>query len=424
MENYHPRIIDSILKEKLKSKGGVVIDGPKWCGKTTTAMQIAKSILRMDDPIKRENNILMSSINPQYLLDGPTPRLIDEWQIAPKLWDAARYEIDTRGKEGQFILTGSATPTETKEITHSGTGRFTWLTMRTMSLFESGESNGNVSLNSLFENPQNIYGINSIDLNKIAFLICRGGWPHSISMKDKIALLQAPDYYKAVVRTDINRVDGISKNPNRVIRLMRALSRNQGAPVTIATLKKDIALNDASSLDEDTILSYLNALKKIFVIEDMPAWKPNLRSQTAIRTSDTRYFSEPSIATSALGIGPSDLINDLHTMGMMFETLCVRDLRIYAESLNGNVYHYRDKSGLECDAVIHLKNGKYGLVEIKLGGDTYIEEGARSLKRLADKIDVNKMPYPSFSMVLTGVGDFAYKRPDGIFVVPIGCLRN
>jgi len=424
MKEYKARIVDDMLKDKLESKGAVVIEGPKWCGKTTTAMQVAGSILRMDEPSKRETNIQMSEIDPGRLLKGNVPRLIDEWQIAPKLWDAARYEVDTRGEEGQFILTGSAVPIESREITHSGTGRFTWLMMKPMSLFESGDSTGEVSLNQLFGNPSVIDGMNNLSIEKLAFLICRGGWPHAVGMKEKPALLQAEDYYEAVIKSDINRADGVSKNPERVKRLMRSFARNQGTQISNTMLRDDIISNDTESLNEDTIASYINALKNIFVVEDMPAWNPNLRSKTSIRTSDTRYYVDPSIAVAALGIGPKDLINDLNTMGLLFETLCVRDLRVYAESIGGNVLHYRDKSGLECDTVIHLKNGRYGLVEIKLGGQTFIEDAAENLKSLSNKIDTSKMPAPSFLMIVIGIGEFAYKREDGIFIVPIGCLKN
>ena len=424
MKEYRARIVDDMLKDKLESKGAVVIEGPKWCGKTTTAMQVAGSILRMDEPSKRETNIQMSEIDPGRLLKGKAPRLIDEWQIAPKLWDAARYEVDTRGEEGQFILTGSAVPIESREITHSGTGRFTWLMMRPMSLFESGDSTGEVSLNQLFENPNVIDGMNNLSIEKLAFLICRGGWPHAVGMKEKPALLQAEDYYEAVIKSDINRADGVSKNPERVKRLMRSFARNQGTQISNTMLRDDIISNDTESLNEDTIASYINALKNIFVVEDMPSWNPNLRSKTSIRTSDTRYYVDPSIAVAALGIGPKDLINDLNTMGLLFETLCVRDLRVYAESIGGNVLHYRDKSGLECDTVIHLKNGRYGLVEIKLGGQKFIEDAAENLKSLSNKIDTSKMPAPSFLMIVIGIGEFAYKREDGIFIVPIGCLKN
>ncbi len=424
MKNYRKRIADDILKRKLEGKGAVLIEGPKWCGKTTTAEQLAASILYMDDPERKEQNIAMSQLNPKQLLTGATPKLIDEWQLAPKLWDAIRFEVDHRGELGQFILTGSAVPVETKDITHSGTGRFTWLTMRPMSLYESGDSSGQVSLKALFDGVNDIVGESSISLERLAFLICRGGWPQTIDMRDEIALDQAFDYYDAVVRSDINRADHVQKNPERVKLLMRSYARNQGSQTSNTMIAQDIAANDGSSLNEETVASYLNALRKIFVVEDMPAWNPNLRSKTAIRTSNTRYYVDPSIAAAALGIGPGDLINDLKTFGFLFETLCVRDLRVFANALNGEVYHYRDKDGQQCDAVIHLRNGKYGLIEIKLGGDNLIEEGAENLKAMQAKIDTEKMKNPTFLMVLTGIGDYAYRRHDGIYVIPVGCLKN
>ena len=424
MKSYRNRIADTILKRKLEGKGAVVIEGPKWCGKTTTAEQIAKSVLYMDDPANKAQNITISETNPKQLLRGETPRLIDEWQIAPKLWDTIRFEVDHRGELGQFVLTGSAVPADTHEITHSGTGRFTWLMMRPMSLYESGESNGTVSLKEMFEENEKIEGYADLTFERLAFVVCRGGWPQAIDMRDEIALDQAIDYYTAVVHSDINRADNIEKNPERVKRLMRSYARNQGSQVPNTVLVKDVANNDETSINEETVATYLKALRKIFVIEDMPAWNPNLRSKTAIRSSDTRYYIDPSIAVAALGLGPDDLISDLHTFGFLFETLCIRDLRIYADSISGEVYHYRDKDGQECDAVIHLRNGKYGLIEIKLGGDTLIEEGARNLKAMEAKIDTDKMNTPSFLMVLTGVGNYAYRRKDGVFVVPISSLKN
>ena len=424
MKKYRKRIADEILARKLEGKGAVLIEGPKWCGKTTTAEQIASSILYMDEPEKKEQNIAMSELNPKRLLKGATPRLIDEWQIAPKLWDAIRFEVDHRGELGQFVLTGSAVPADTKEITHSGTGRFTWLTMRPMSLYESGDSSGEVSLKTLFDGVTEIDGASDLDIDRLAFLVCRGGWHQAVDMRDEIALDQAMDYYDAVVRSDINRADDVQKNPEKVRRLMRSYARNQGSQVPNTVLAQDVSANDEAFMSDDTVASYVSALQKIFVVEDMPAWNPNLRSKTAIRSSDTRYYIDPSIAAAALGIGPNDLVNDLKTFGFLFETLCIRDLRVFADALNGEVYHYRDKDGQECDAVIHLKNGKYGLIEIKLGGDKLIEEGAKSLKAMEAKIDTDKMNAPSFLMVLIGIGDYAYRRQDGVYVVPIGCLKN
>ena len=424
MKKYRNRVVDSILQEKLEGKGAVLIEGPKWCGKTTTAEQIAKSVLYMDDPQSKEQNVNMAALNPKRLLSGETPRLIDEWQIAPKLWDAIRFEVDHRDDLGQFVLTGSAVPPDTKEITHSGTGRFSWLMMRPMSLYESGESTGEVSLSRLFEGKGEVDGESKLDLERIAFLICRGGWPRSIDMRDKIALNQAIDYYDAVVHSDINRADGVEKNPERVKRLMRSLARNQGQQIANTAIAADIAINDESTINQETVAGYISALKKIFVVEDMPAWNPNLRSKSAIRTSDTRYFVDASIAAAALGIGPNDLINDLNTMGFLFETMCVRDLRVYAEALGGSVYHFRNKAGLECDAVVHLRNGSYGLIEIKLGGEKLIREGVETLTSLTESIDTSKMKEPAFRMILTAADQYAYRREDGIFIVPVGCLKD
>ena len=423
-KEYMNRICDQVLQDKLEAKGAVLIKGAKWCGKTTTAEHVARSVIYMEDPAKKQQYLQMADINPSQLLKGEVPRLIDEWQLAPKLWDAVRFEVDQRDDFGQFILTGSAVPPESAQISHTGTGRITSLTMRTMSLFESGDSDGSVSLRALFSSEHNISGSCDHTLNDIAFLICRGGWPKSIGKSKKVALAQAPDYLDAVIESDISRVDGINRNEQRVRLLMRSYARNQGAQVSNAALKADMDANDSQTLDEDTVLSYVNALKKIFVVEDLPAWNPNLRSKTVVRTSDTRYFVDPSIATAALGIYPKDLMNDLNTFGLMFETMCIRDLRIYADALGGQLYHYRDKSGLECDAVIHLNNGDYGLIEIKLGGNTLIEHGAKTMKELADKIDTTRMQEPSFLMVLSGTDSYAYQRKDGVYVVPIGCLKD
>ena len=424
MNKYRKRIADAILARKLEGKGAVLIEGPKWCGKTTTAERIAASVLYMDDPEKKEQNISMSELNPKRLLKGEPPRLIDEWQLAPRLWDAIRFEVDHRSELGQFLLTGSAVPADTREITHSGTGRFTWLTMRPLSLYESGDSTGDVSLKELFNGNDRIDGETNITIERLAFLACRGGWPQAVDMREEIALDQAMDYFDAVVRSDINRADNVQKNPEKVRRLMRSYARNQGSQVPNTVLAQDVSANDDESISDDTVASYLNDLRRIFVVQDMPAWNPNLRSKTAIRSSDTRYYVDPSIATAALGIGPNDLINDLQTFGVIFETLCIRDLRVFTDALNGQVYHYRDKDGQECDAVVHLRNGQYGLIEIKLGGDKLIEEGANSLKSMESKIDTDKMKAPSFLMVLTGLGDYPYRRKDGVYVVPIGCLKN
>ena len=427
MDGYRHRIMDSLLERKLQAKGAVLIEGPKWCGKTTTAEEIAASkVLLARADVKGSFKSLLE-IDMDVALSGDTPMLIDEWQTVPKLWDAVRYAVDHRRKMGQFILTGSAVPDKDaeEEREHSGTGRFAWLTMRPMTLFESGESNGRVSLGSLFDAPERILEKNELKLQDVAFLICRGGWPMAVGLSEEAALEQAFDYYDAVTKEDVTKVDGVKRTSERVQRLMRAYARHQGTQASIATLREDLKDNEVAAFDDGTISSYLDALRKIFVVEDMPAWNPNLRSKTAIRTADTRYFVDPSIATAALGLGPADLMGDLKTTGFLFEAMCVRDLRVFAEALNGKVYHYRDKSGLECDAVVHLRNGQYGLVEIKLGGETLIEEGVKTLISLSSQIDTTHMKAPAFKMVLTATGEYAYRRPeDGVYVVPIGCLKQ
>lgn len=425
--NYRPRIADKLLENKLKGMGAVLVEGAKWCGKTTTGEQHAASMLYMDNPKDRTSNIQMVKINPDFLLKGATPRLIDEWQIAPELWDAVRFAVDHRDEDGQFILTGSVTPLsdeDDEKIHHSGVGRIARLRMRPMTLWESGDSTGEISLGVLFQGAEDVFGSCDKELYDIAWLMCRGGWPRAVNQSEDIALGRAFDYYDTVVNMDVKEPDKVERNPERVKLLMRSYARNQGAQVSLGAICADMRANDSDTLDDRTVYSYLRALRGIFVIEDTKAWNPNLRSKSAIRTSDTRYFTDPSIAVAALGIGPDDLMNDLNTMGLFFETMCMRDLRVYAQALDGDVYHYRDGDGLECDAVVHLRNGSYGLVEIKLGGDSLIKEGVKSLQRLGKKIDTTRMKSPSFMMVLTAVGKYAYRRNDGVWLVPIGCLKD
>lgn len=436
MNGYKNRVADRLLAEKLEAFGAVLIEGPKYCGKTTLASQQAGSIISMADTDTLGQNLALARTNISRLLAGETPRLIDEWQIAPQFWDAVRNEVDKRNEDGQFMLTGSAVPPKPKKdengniieeenIHHTGTGRISRLRLRTMSLWESEDSTGDVSLEELFINPDTVDGVSDIDLDRLAYLTCRGGWPKAVLKKsEKAALAQAFDYYDSVVSNDIKRVDDIDRDEELTKRIMRSYARNQGTQATVGTILADIKSNGDERMSDSTVYSYIKALKEIFVIEDSIAWNPNLRSKTAIRTSDTRYFIDPSIATAALGMGPKDLINDMETFGFIFETLAIRDLRVYADALDGKVYHYRDKNNLECDAVIHLRNGSYGLVEVKIGGAELIKEGAESLKTLSSKIDSTRMKTPSFMMVLTGIGNFAYKRPeDGVLVVPIGCLK-
>ena len=420
---YRERVADKILARKLEGKGAVVIEGPKWCGKTTTAEQHAKSVVYIDTPEDIDYYRSLVQINPKEILKGDTPRLIDEWQNIPQIWDTIRFDVDHTHQLGQYILTGSSVPADMSKVMHSGTGRFGWVRMRTMSLWESGDSNGEISLRKLFE-QENQTATSGSDLERIAFLTCRGGWPLSLQMRDEIALDQAFDYVDAIVKRDISASDGVSRDSTRVRRLMRSLARNQGQSVSYAKIYRDLEENEGGGLNEDTVATYTKALNKIFVTDDVEAWNPNLQSATAIRTADTRYFTDPSIATAALGLGPKDLIKNLTTFGFMFETLCIRDLKVYAESLNGKVYHYRDKNGLECDAVIHLRDGRYGLVEIKLGGERLIEEGVQTLTKLSRLINTAKMNAPAFKMILVGVGKYAYRRVDGIYVVPIDCLKD
>ncbi len=421
---YKHRVIDNLLKRKLKGIGAVLIEGPKLCGKTTTAEQAAKSVVYMTAPQDRKMNEELARVQPNVLLEGKTPRLIDEWQVAPQLWDAVRFEVDHRKKTGQFILTGSAVPADRSAIFHSGTGRFAWLRMRTMSLFESGESNGKVSLKTLFDG-RFTGGQSELTYSDVAYLACRGGWPTALGQAQAIALERVTDYYDAVVNVDISRVDGVKRNIENTKLLMRSYAEKQGTQTPLTALREAMKANAGREvMSAKTLSGYLEALRQIFVIEDMPAWNPNLRSKTAIRTADTRYFSDPSLCAAALGIGPKDLEKNPETFGFVFETLCVRDLRVYADALDGTVYHYRDKTNLECDAVLHRRDGSYGLIEIKLGGDYAVEHGAETLKALAERIDVDKMMKPAFLMVLTAVGQFAFQREDGVYVVPIGCLKD
>lgn len=424
MVKYKHRIADRILERKVLGKGAVLIEGPKWCGKTTTAKQLSKSILDLGDSSVLMQSSQLIEIGPKALLEGKTPRLIDEWQALPTIWDCIRSEVDRRGEPSQFILTGSSVLPEAEETIHSGTGRFAYIKMRTMSLYESGESTGSISLSDLFEGKSFEVLQNEMDIDELAYLICRGGWPWATLIPKEVALDQAFDYVDSVVQKDIQRVDKIKRSPDRARLLLRSYARNISQQISYATIRKDMLANDASTLDEDTVADYVKALKKLFVIEDLAAWNPNIRSKAAIRTSDTRHFVHPSIGTAALRLGPKDLINDLQSFGLFFEDLVVRDLRVYAEALDGELYHYRDSSGLECDTVLHRRNGSYALLEVKIGGENRINEGAANLLALAKNIDTNKMSAPSFMAVIIGVGKYAYQRKDGVYVIPIGCLKD
>ena len=430
-EVYKKRIIDEVLRCKLAGVGAVLVEGPKWCGKTTTCEQQAKSVLYMADPVRRDRYLTQAAVDITELMKGEQPRLIDEWQDAPKFWDAIRYDVDHSAGFGHYILTGSAVPPDDRnersgkrDIVHSGTGRIARIRMLPMSLWESGESAGTVSLGDLFAGrPLGPGKAIERSLSDVAYLICRGGWPQAVNLDGDIALDQAFDYVKAVANSDISRVDGVSRDPVRARRLMRSYARLQGTQSSIPNIRRDMAMGDGHGPDDDTVSGYLNALRKIFVVEDSEAWCPALRSKAAIRTTDTRYFADPSIATASLGLGPEDLMNDIRSFGSFFETMAVRDLRVYADALNGQVSHYLDRNGLECDAVVHLRNGTSGLVEIKLGGSALIEEGAATLNALSGLVDTSRQEPVAFKMVVTATGDCAYRRTDGIVVCPISALR-
>lgn len=424
MAEYKQRIADRILERKVLGKGAVLIEGPKWCGKTTTAKQLAKSVLDLGDASVLKQSSQMIEISPKSLLEGATPRLIDEWQALPPIWDSIRSEVDKRGEPSQFILTGSSVLPDANETIHSGTGRYAHVMMRPMSLYESGESTGSVSLIDLFAGKTPDVQENKLEIDDLAYLTCRGGWPWATLISPKVALDQVFDYVDSVIKRDIQRVDKVKRSPERARLLLRSYARNISQQVSYATIRKDMFSNDASTLDEDTVADYIKVLKKLFVIEDLVAWNPNIRSKAAIRTSDTRHFVDPSVGTAALGLDPKDLINDLQSFGLFFEDMVVRDLRVYAEALDGELYHYRDSSGLECDTVLHRRNGSYALLEVKLGGEDKINEGAASMIELANNIDTDKMPAPSFMAVIIGVGKYAYRRKDGVYVLPIGCLKD
>jgi predicted AAA+ superfamily ATPase len=417
---YIPRICDAELEQALATMGAVLIEGAKWCGKTSTAVNIAKSALYMQDPDNAPAYQQMADTKPSLLLKGENPRLIDEWQMSPALWDAVRFEVDKRGMPGQFILTGSAVPAD-NSTAHTGTGRFARMLMRPMSLYETKESNGTVSLAALFNGNHDMESVSDLSIEQIAFAICRGGFPASVNQPDRIALRMPIDYVEAIINQDISRIDGMEKNPNRVRLLLRSLARNIATQASFQTLLNDVEATE-TSISDKTISTYYNALRRIFVVEPLPAWSPSLRSKTAIRTSPKHYFVDPSIATAVMRINPAGALNDFEYFGFLFEALCVRDIRVYAQHNDGEVFHYRDKSGLEADLLVQLRDGRWGAVEVKLG-NKQMEEASKNLLKLKEKIDTGKMREPSFLMVLTG-GQFAYRRKDGVLVVPIGCLKH
>lgn len=420
---YLPRIVDKLIAERLEAVGAVLLVGPKWCGKTTTAQQQARSVLKLQDPDKTKGYLATAEVKPSLLLKGENPRLIDEWQMAPVLWDAVRNTVDERGEEGLFILTGSTVVDETS-IMHSGTGRISRLVMLPMSLFESRESNGAVSLAALFEESElDIDGVMSeLTVEALVFAACRGGWPSSLKKKtEKAALFEAENYVNNICDTDAGAVDGTRRNPERVRAVLQSYSRNISTLASDKTILQDVAAS-YSDITAPTLAAYLDALEKLYVISDIPAWCPSIRSATAMRSGRKKEFIDPSIAAAALGLTPEGLLLDLNTFGFIFECLCIRDLKAYATALGGHVSYYHDRYGLEADCVLHLADGRYALIEFKLG-TSGIEEGAEHLLKLQELIQKAQIREPSLLMVITG-GEMAYTRKDGVKIIPIGTLKN
>lgn len=416
---YLPRVADEVLTRKLKVAGAVQIQGPKWCGKTATAQQAAASAIYMQDPDNSADYLQLAFSKPSLLLEGDTPRLIDEWQMAPQLWDAVRYAIDREHGRGRFILTGSSTPRLSETPAHSGVGRFARITMRTMSLWEARESTGAVSLADLFAGRHNIGALVDFDIERIAFAICRGGWPEAVTEKDDASALEmAKEYVSLLLDTDIAQIDGINRNRTWAQAILRSYARNTASQATLVTIGKDL---QSDSPTRNTVSDYVDALNRAFVFEDLPAWNPRLRSKTAVRTSPTRHFCDPSLAAVMLNATPKRLLTDFETFGLLFESLCVHDLRVYIDSLGGHVYHYRDKTGLEADAVLVLDDGRWALVEVKLGKQS-INQAAEHLKKLAQRINTNHEGEPAFLLVLTGT-QAAYRRDDGVLVSPLAALK-
>ena len=427
VKGYKSRVCDNELQEQLEASGAVLVEGAKWCGKTYTARHAAGSALYMQDRDNSKRYKQIALNKPSLLLDGATPRLIDEWEEAPVLWDAVRFAVDMRGEVGQFILTGSAVPKENKDADedeqrlHSGVGRIAPLRMRTMSLWESEESNGAVSLQSLFDEQPDIAAQSDLTIEQLAYAVCRGGWPASIRLKERAALKTPRNYIEEVINYDVHRVDGVEKNPLRVRKLLESLARNISTMASNETIMADVRATD-QSMAANTFATYMSALRRMFIVDDVPAWSPALRSKTTIRTSPKRHFVDPSVAAALLRISPTGLLKDFNTFGFLFEDLCARDLRVYAQALDGELFHYHDKNGLECDLVIALRDKRWAAVEVKLGMHEE-EDAAKHLLALAADIDSRKMEKPSFLMILTG-GQYAYRREDGVYVVPIGCLKD
>lgn len=414
--NYYPRICDKVLAKKLQLTGASLVVGPKWCGKTETSLQAAKSVIYIQsDPQYKETGKIM----PSLLLEGDTPRLIDEWQEVPELWYAVRHCVDQRKKQGQFILTGSANLRD-EVMAHSGIGRISRIQMRPMSLYESKESSGSVSLKALFDSKKDLAAVSMLDIPQLANAVCRGGWPGAVTLPNSGELL-AREYTDMLVEADISNLDGVERNPHRVRQVLRSLARNVSTLTTANTILEDVRANDIT-INERTLESYLNAMRRLFVVEDVPAWSPSLRSKTTIRSSVKRQLVDPSIATAVLRVDANSLLHDFNTFGFLFESLCTRDIRIYAQSNDGEIFHYRDKDQLEIDLIVSLYDGRWAAIEVKLG-EHHADEAAANLIKLKNKVDTSRIGAPSFLMVLTG-GKYAYQRKDGVLVVPLACLKD
>lgn len=419
---YYKRLIEKDIELKLRTSGAVVVAGPKFCGKTTTCMLYQKSFVKLNT----KQTITMARMNPKWALEGEKPRLIDEWQKAPDLWNQIKDDLDFDYQFGKFILTGSSTPADKTEVHHSGAGRIAPVKMRPMSLWESQESKGTVSLIELFDEKSDYpWDLNSeLSLEDIAFLICRGGWPISVRAPKDIAVEITKNYYNGLFVFEDCENERFRNKKSEVLKMiLKSYARHISTESAISTIIADVRQSNERTMDPKTFDDYMEALKDLYVIEDLPAWNPNIRSKTIIRSTPTRHFIDTSIACRALGVSPNDLMNDLESFGLFFEDFAVRDLSIYANAIGGTVTHYRDNTGLECDAVVHLEDGRWGAIEIKLGGDELIEQGAQSLKNLRDKItSISEERAPSFLMVLTAVGG-AYRREDGVYVAPINLLK-
>ena len=417
---YITRVTDTIVKEKLEGLGGLMIVGPKWCGKTSTAEQFSNSALYLDASEGGNNNIQIASLNPSLLLEGATPRLIDEWQISPNLFDAARREIDKRNASGQFIFTGSATPQERKTL-HSGTGRFSYMRMYPMSLYESGESNGSISLADLFKGKPDLGIASSMTIEKLIFCILRGGWPGTLRLQEKAALSIAKEYLYSIENNEwIYSADSnVKRNPGKIRALIRSYARNTATPVSIETILKD-TLDTGGTISRATVDAYIRELQNLFVIDDQPAWSISLRSRTPLRLTPKRHLADPSLASAAIGATRDKLLKDFNTLGYLFESLCVRDMRVYAAANDASISYYRDKTGLEADILIEKDNGLWGAMEVKLGSKQE-DEAAANLLRLASRVDTSKCGEPAFLAIVTG-GKFPFQRKDGVYVIPIGCM--